>query len=123
RPGVVLWFKVYLVATMVLGVLLALSGLAMLSDPGMFLDALRESGQAGPGVPSTTAEVQRLGWGYGLGGILGVAMSVAGCLLPRGTGKWVFGVVLIALGMPGLVTLPVLIPLLIFWVREDCKAW
>ncbi len=123
RPGVVLWFKAYLVVTIVLGALLAFSGLAMVSDPGMFLDALRESGQSGPGVPSTASEVEALGWAYGLGGILGLAMSTAWFLVPRGSGKWVFGVVLIALGMPGLVTLPLLIPLLIFWVREDCKAW
>ncbi|MEM8781214.1 MAG: hypothetical protein AAGE65_00025 [Planctomycetota bacterium] len=123
RPRVVLWFKVYLFVSIAFGALMALSGLAALSDPAAALDSMRQSGQVPPGSTLTLDDMRMLGWVYGIAGLIGVALPIAWFLVPRGNVKWILGIVLIALGMPGLVTLVVLVPLLIFWVREDCKAW
>ncbi|MEM1098680.1 MAG: hypothetical protein AAGH92_07820 [Planctomycetota bacterium] len=123
RPGVVLWFKIYLFVSIAFGALMALSGLLIVGDPVTALQSMRDAGQIPPGTNFSLDDMRALGWVYGVAGLLGVVLPVAWFLTPFGGAKWVLGVVLIALGMPGLVTLILLIPLLIFWVREDCKAW
>jgi hypothetical protein len=36
---------------------------------------------------------------------------------------WVYDIVLICLGMTSVCCMPVTIPLLIFWIKPDAKAW
>ena len=43
--------------------------------------------------------------------------------LPRKSGVWVFGLVLICIGLTSLCCLPVCIPLLIFWLKPEMKAF
>ncbi|MEM7576750.1 MAG: hypothetical protein AAF328_04670 [Planctomycetota bacterium] len=123
RPGVVFWFKIYLFVSIAFGALMAVTGLAIVGDPATALDSMRQAGQLPPGTNFTLADIRTLGWVYGIAGLIGVALPAAWFLMPHGGAKWILGIVLIALGMPGLITLIVLIPLLIFWVRDDCKAW
>jgi drug/metabolite transporter (DMT)-like permease len=58
--------------------------------------------------------------------ILGLAFFVAYALppfLPRKSWVWVFGLVLICLGLSSACCLPVCIPLLIFWLKPEMKAF
>ena len=58
--------------------------------------------------------------------VLCVAMMfvyIVGPLLPRKKVAWVVGIVLIALGLTTCYTLPFAIPLLIFWIRPETKAY
>lgn len=58
--------------------------------------------------------------------ILGLAFFVPYALapfLPRKSWVWVFGLVLICLGLSSACCLPVCIPLLIFWLKPDMKAF
>jgi 1-acyl-sn-glycerol-3-phosphate acyltransferase len=36
---------------------------------------------------------------------------------------WIYGIVLIALGMTSICFLPFLIPLLIFWCKPEVRGW
>src|SRR5688500_8581784 len=42
---------------------------------------------------------------------------------PRAPWVWIYDIVLIALGMTSCLTLPAAIPLLIFWLKPEAKAW
>ena len=58
--------------------------------------------------------------------ILGVVFCVPYALapfLPRKSGVWVFGLVLICIGLTSLCCLPVCIPLLIHWLKPETKAF
>ena len=53
-----------------------------------------------------------------LGSIFGM-----GPFLPRKRWAWIFGFVPICIGFTSICTLPFCIPLLIFWLRADTKAY
>ena len=58
--------------------------------------------------------------------ILGLAFCVPYAIapfLPRKSGVWVFGLVLICIGLTSLCCLPVCIPLLISWLKPETKAF
>ena len=57
---------------------------------------------------------------------LGLLMSllyVAGPLLPRRKWAWVWGIVNIAIGLTSPCCMIVSIPLIIFWIKPETKAW
>jgi len=64
---------------------------------------------------------------------IGVAYAIAGAvfgllylialLLPRKPYNWVVGIVLIAFGLTGCCFLPATVPLLIFWLKPETKAY
>jgi hypothetical protein len=102
RPGVVTWFYVYAIAmaTMYLAV----------GVLGVFLAATQT------------------GEDWVVGAILAgvcvplMAACAAPLFFPRRKWAWIYGLVLIAIGLSG-CTLVAAIPLLIFWIKEDCKDW
>lgn len=108
-PPTFKWFVVYCVL-MALGCLLtALIGIVyMLTEPE----------------PDMSAEEAK---------IMGVLFLIFGLLfflpyafapfLPRQSWVWVFGLVLICLGLTSTCCLPVCIPLLIFWLKPEMKAF
>lgn len=58
--------------------------------------------------------------------VFGVAFAVvyaAGPFLPRQSWVWVFGLVLICLGLTSACCLPVCIPLLIHWLKPEMKEF
>lgn len=58
--------------------------------------------------------------------ILGLALCVPYAIapfLPRKSWVWVFGLVLICIGLTSLCCLPVCIPLLIAWLKPDVKQF
>jgi hypothetical protein len=52
-----------------------------------------------------------------------VGVFVAAFFLPRKPWAWTFHLVLIALGFTSACCLPACVPLLIFWIRPETKAW
>lgn len=66
-----------------------------------------------------------------IGAVMGLVVSVAysiGVFLPRRPWGWVYGIVLIAFGMVlfgmmSLCCMPLTIPLLIFWLKPEVKAY
>lgn len=50
-------------------------------------------------------------------------LYIAAFFLPRAPWAWIFHLVLIAIGMTSACCLPVCIPLLIFWLKPETKAW
>ncbi|MEM1446161.1 MAG: hypothetical protein AAGF84_08905 [Planctomycetota bacterium] len=119
-PGVVGWFKVYNIVFCVMYFAVAGFGLWMLSSPQTFIDA---SAGAASNAPSNLTEAKIMGWIYGGLGIVFFGAYVGWWLVSRSGAKWVYGIVLICIGMLSFCTLPAAIPLLIFWIRDDCKAW
>lgn len=110
RPGVWTGYVVYCIAM----ALLYLSCVPM----GLFFFFW------GADLPDTSAAEARL-VGVVFGG-LGVVLFIPfalGPLLPRRPWTWVYGLVLICLGMTSACCLPVTIPLLIYWIKPEAKAF
>lgn len=108
-PPTYKWFVVYCVLMALVCLLTALIGIGyMLAEPE----------------PDMSAEEAK---------IMGVLFLIFGLLfffpyafapfLPRQSWVWVFGLVLICLGLTSTCCLPVCIPLLIFWLKPEMKAF
>jgi hypothetical protein len=68
-------------------------------------------------------EAQVLGFIFlGMGAVL-ITLYVAAPFLPRRKWAWIIGIVLIVFSMSGTCCLPAAIPLLIFWVKPETKAF
>jgi hypothetical protein len=110
QPKVVCWFKVY---STVLGLIyLAVGGLGvffLLLDPGQLE------------MPATQARAMGLVFIL-LGLILAAVFFLPLVLSPR-PWVWVYDLVLICIGMTSACFIPACIPLLIFWVKPQTKAW
>lgn len=113
-PGVVTWFKVY-AALMALGNLLLMGFGIFMVVAGASMAGMEEF-QGG-------AEPVVVGVLYGIMGLVFALIYAFGLFLPRKPWGWIFGIVLIALGMTSLCCLPATIPLLIFWLKPEAKAY
>jgi hypothetical protein len=56
-------------------------------------------------------------------GLLFCAPFVTGIFLPRKSWAWIFGLVLICIGLTSACLLPFCIPLLIFWIKPETKTY
>jgi hypothetical protein len=56
-------------------------------------------------------------------GVPFAGMYLFGVFASRSKFGWIWGIVLIAIGLTSCCTLPVTIPLLIYWLKEDNKVW
>lgn len=111
-PKVVTWFKVYAgilafvyLLVIVLGCFLSFSSL----------------------IPSETQEdamaMKFAGALYIALGLVFGAAFVVGIFSKNQRWAWIYNLVLICLGMSSCLFLPACIPLLIFWVKPETKAW
>ena len=112
RPQVVTWFKVYAGLMTLVYLLVAVMGLLLLI-PGL--------------IPADTGEdalfmkvgaVMYLGFGLVFGGAFAVALATKGQ-----SWAWVYNLVLICLGLTSCLFLPVCVPLMIFWLKPEVKAF
>ena len=58
--------------------------------------------------------------------LLGLALGAGfgfGLALPKRPWGWIYGLVLIAIGMTSMCTLPATIPLLIYWLKPETKLF
>jgi hypothetical protein len=107
-PRVWTWFVVYCVV-------MALQYLAVFGLGVFFFLAPSDPGLG----PNERLLFGGLYVGFGL--VFGIPFTIAP-FLPHNRGTWVYGIVLIALGMTGLCYLPFTIPLLIFWLKPETRA-
>lgn len=123
QPEVVFWFKTYTgllmficLTFLVVGVFLFLraESVALPIHVGWDEETARELNAEGI-YPIAKIYI-------GLGGALAVMFGVA-LFLNRGKLAWVYDLLLICLTMTSCVCLPMAIPLLIFWIKQDCRDW
>ena len=108
-PPVYKWFVVYCILMALLYLTMAVMGIVF-----MFIEPDREMSEA---------EARIMG---ALFIILGLAFCFPYAIapfLPRKSWVWVFGLVLICLGLSSACCLPVCIPLLIHWLKPEMKTF
>jgi hypothetical protein len=109
RPQVVVWYKAYL------GFLLFLF-LIVVAVGAMFFTDMFDAEDL-DGMPP-----ELMGGIYVVMGIVMIIPTVAAFFLPRKRWAWIFHIVMICIGMTG-CTVFFSIPLLIFWIKPETKAW
>lgn len=108
-PPVYKWFVVYCILMALLYLALAVMGIVFLfiqPDPEM-----------SPGEAKIMGAMFLI-----LGLVFSVPYAIAP-FLPRKSGVWILGLVLICIGLTSACCLPVCIPLLIFWLKPEMKAF
>lgn len=120
QPGVVTWFRVYLVAMLLVYVLLAAFGGIMVAMPDLMVDP---DASVGSNRPADATEAMIMGAVYLVMGLVLAVGFVVPLLLPRGKVAWVWSLVTICLGLTSPCCMPATIPLLIFWLRQDTRDW
>ena len=115
-PGVNLWFKVYVIFLAVLYGLVMILGIVLMLMPDVFADEMSDEF-------SSPEEALVMGGVYGGVGFVFALLYLVPLFLPRKTGTWIYGIVLIALSLTSCCTWPAAIPLLIFWVKNDNRRW
>lgn len=108
-PSAYKWFVVYCVLMALLYLTTAVMGIVF-----MFIEPDREM---------SAAEAKIMGSLFlivGLGFLVPYALAP---FLPRKSWVWVFGLVLICIGLTSACCLPVCIPLLIYWLKPEMKAF
>lgn len=109
-PKVWSWYVAYCIALAVVYLALFVAGLVVLIFRG-HLSADERLGAVISGL---------------LLGVLGAVFAVgfaAGPFLPKKPWAWIYGMVLICVGMTSACCLPASIPLLIFWIKPETKAF
>ena len=110
KPAVWNWYAAYCVAMAVMYFACVVMGLVFLfGDP-----AELEMDPGGAKVVGTMLVVM---------GLALAALFGAGPLLPRRKWAWVFGLVLIVIGLGSMCCLPATVPLLIWWIKPETKAY
>lgn len=113
-PTIVMWFKIY--AALMALVYLLLMGLGIFMVVAGAAVAGMEEFQGG-------AEPVVVGVVYAIMGLVFFVAYAFGLFLPRKPWGWIVGIVLIAIGMTSICCLPATIPLLIFWLKPEAKAY
>ena len=79
---------------------------------------------AEPSRPGTSAEeAMVMGYVFVIFGLLLSLPFAAGPFLPRKPWAWIFGLVLICVGLTSLCCLPAAIPLLLGWLKPETKSY
>jgi drug/metabolite transporter (DMT)-like permease len=108
-PPVYTWFVVYCVLMALLYLFTAAMGVVFLilePDPDM-----------------SVMEARIMGAVFTIVGLIFFAPFAAAPFLPRKNWVWIFGLVLICVGLTSACCLPVCIPLLIYWLKPEMKAF
>ena len=106
-PSVYKWFVAYCIFMALLYLVAAVMGMVFLvvePDPEM-----------------SAAEATIMGSLFLILGVVFFAAYAVAPFLPRKSWVWVYGLVLIAIGLTSLCCLPACIPMLIFWVKPEMK--
>lgn len=108
-PAVYTWFVVYCILMGLLYLALAVMGIAYL-----FIE---------PDQEMSAAEAKVMGALFIILGLVFFVPYALAPLLPRQSWVWVFGLVLICIGLSSACCLPACIPLLIFWLKPEMKEF
>lgn len=104
------WYRIYCGALAIMYLLL--------TALGVFLAAY-----APPTRQYNADETFIMGIIYAILGVVFFVVFVVALLLPPKPYNWIVGIVMMALGMTSCCFLPFLIPLLIYWVKPETKAY
>lgn len=109
-PAVWTWYVVYIVAMAVMYVLVAVFGLVLVVINPATLE-----------MEPMEANIQGIVCLL-MGAFLFVPYAVAP-FLPKQPWAWIYGMVLICIGMTSCCCLPACIPLLLSWIKPECKLF
>jgi len=109
-PGVILWYRIYngLMALMYIG----LTGFLWLVK---LMDVQFES-------PQEETDLAIMAWVFLVVGLPMAIFHLVCCFMTHRRWHWILGFFSIGIGMTG-CCLPVCIPILIFWINPETKAW
>ena len=110
-PPAYKWFVVYCVLMAVLYLVVAVMGIVFLVV------------DAPPDQEMDPVEAKIMGAVFLVMGLMFFVPYAATPFLPRKSWVWVVGIVLICLGLTSACCLPVCIPLLIYWLKPEMKAF
>jgi hypothetical protein len=109
KPPVYKWYVAYCIAMALLYVSLVFAGIVL--------------GFIQPDPTMSAAEAKLMGVVFIILGLGFTAPYAAAPFLPRKSWVWVYGLVLICIGLGSLCCLPVCIPLLLAWLKPEMKAF
>lgn len=109
-PKVVFWYKLYCAAMIVLHFLVLVMGVIFI----IFHKSIQENDPDG---------MLMAGIVYAIIGFVFMIPFIVAFFLPRKSWVWIYHLVLICLGMLSCCCLPASVPLLIFWLKPDVKAY
>ena len=105
------WYRVYL------GVMVALN--LCVSGLGIFLTYFSQYAETS----AETEEMFLTGIIYAVLGVPFAIMFAVPMFLPRKSWNWIVGIVFIAFGMTSCCFIPAVVPLLIYWMKPETKAY
>ena len=108
-PPVYKWYVAYCVTMALLYVSLIVMGIVF-----MFIEPDRDM---------SAAEAKVMSVVFIIFGLLFSVPFAAAPFLPRKSWVWVYGIVLISIGLSSACCLPVCLPLLLFWLKPEMKAF
>ena len=111
-PPVITWYKVYCGAMAVMYLFVAVIGVLFLAGMS-FLPAEQEDKIGG----------FVIGPLYIVMGLLGMVPFILAFLLTPKPWVWIYGIVLMAIGMSSCCCLPACVPLLIYWVKPEVRSY
>jgi hypothetical protein len=114
RPTVWWFFAAYCAAMALLYLSVSVLGV-------VFIAFAEEMVEGDPN--STSAEPMLMGAMFIVMGLIFGAFFAAAPLLPKRKWAWIYGIVVISIGLTSICTLLASIPLLIFWIKDDVKAF
>ncbi len=103
------WFVVYVVAMVVLYLICSVGGAFALFYDFDVTD-------------TESTSIKLNGFIFMVFGLAMLAVYAVGLFLPRRSWGWVYGLVLICLGLTSCITWPITIPLIIQWLKPGMKA-
>lgn len=108
-PAVYVWFVAYCILMALVFLFTAILGIAL-----MFTE---------PDPDMSAAEAKLLASLFLIMGLVFFVAYASAPFLPRKSWVWTLGLVLICLGLTSTLCLPISIPLLIFWLKPEMKAF
>lgn len=114
RPGVVVWFRAYCVFMILLYLLVAGLGVVFLLVPEDLLASDPDM---------TPAQARFVGTLFMIISLPFAMFYLACVFMPPNKAGWIMGIVAIALGLTSACTLPMTIPLLIFWIKDETRVY
>jgi MFS family permease len=112
RPGVVTWYIVYCVCMALMYLILVVGGVVL----AIMADSIGDSDMS-------AGEARLMGVIFGAVCLPLAVFYLAGPILPKRNFAWIYGIVAIAIGMTSACCLPMVIPLLIYWIKPETRAY
>jgi len=104
------WYRIYIGAMLALYAAVAIGGLVFAVMSTSFAGREQE-------------DALMMGIIYGIFGMIFAAVYGVALFLPRKPFNWIVGIVMIAIGLSSCCLLPATVPLIIFWLKPETRAY